>query len=325
MKNTLETRLGLFVALAALAAVFILEIVGGPERFHGGVRINAYFESAQELKAGDRVKMAGVEIGRVESITLSQTNNKVCVTLKLKPNCVVHSDSTALIKFAGLMGQNYVALDFGSPNSTVLKEGDAVLTAEQPDFSSMMRKIDNVATGVENLTKSFTGDKIDNLLGPFTDFLKANREPLTKSIANIESVTSQIAHGQGTVGKLIYEDSLHNSALVTLSNVTDTVDEIKRTVADAHRVVDDINAGQGTIGKLVKDEKLYNETSEAVTNLKEILQKINRGQGSVGKLINDDEMLKNAKLTLQKLDKMTEGLEDEGPLSVMGMMMQNLL
>jgi hypothetical protein len=65
----------------------------------------------------------------------------------------------------------------------------------------MMAKLDNVASGVENLTKSFTGDKIDNLLGPFTDFLKANRVPLTAAIANLQAVSSQIAQGKGSVWK----------------------------------------------------------------------------------------------------------------------------
>jgi phospholipid/cholesterol/gamma-HCH transport system substrate-binding protein len=55
-----------------------------------------------------------------------------------------------------------------------------------------------------------------------------------------------------------------------------------------------------------------------MTNLKEILQKVNQGQGSVGKIINDEELYKNAKLTLQKLDQATEGLEDQGPLSILG-------
>jgi phospholipid/cholesterol/gamma-HCH transport system substrate-binding protein len=55
-----------------------------------------------------------------------------------------------------------------------------------------------------------------------------------------------------------------------------------------------------------------------MTNLKEILQKVNQGQGTVGKLVNDQEFYKNAKLTLQKLDKATEGLEDQGPLTIMG-------
>ncbi|HLX72149.1 MAG TPA: MCE family protein, partial [Verrucomicrobiae bacterium] len=84
-------------------------------------------------------------------------------------------------------------------------------------------------------------------------------------------------------------------------------------------------AGQGTAGKFVKDDKLYNDTTAAMTNLKEILQKINQGQGSVGKLVNDQEFYRNAKLTLQKLDKATEGLEDQGPLSVLGIAVNSLL
>jgi phospholipid/cholesterol/gamma-HCH transport system substrate-binding protein len=61
-----------------------------------------------------------------------------------------------------------------------------------------------------------------------------------------------------------------------------------------------------------------------MTNLKEILQKINRGDGSVGKLVNDDSLIKNLKVTLQKLDKATEGLEDQGPLSVLGIVANSL-
>ena len=51
---------------------------------------------------------------------------------------------------------------------------------------------------------------------------------------------------------------------------------------------------------------------------------MNQGQGTVGKLVNDQEFYKNAKLTLQKVDKATDGLEDEGPLTVLGIMANNL-
>ncbi len=324
MKNTLETRLGIFVALAVIAAVLILEVVGGPGRFERGYQLKARFNNIQDLKKGDRVKMAGVEIGRVEEIGLDETNNKVLVTMKLRKNVEVHTDSVATIKFTGLMGQNFVSLQFGSHSAPLATDGAELATTEQPDLAAMMAKLDNVATGVENLTKSFTGDKIDNLLGPFTDFLKANREPLTATIANMQAVSKQIASGQGTVGKLIYDDSLYNTALNTVSNLSGTANEIKATVADARRVVDQVNAGQGTMGKLLHDEALYNETTEAMMNLKEIMQKINNGQGSISKVINEPDLYKNAKLTLQKLDKATEGLEDQGPLSVMGIVVNKL-
>ncbi len=77
-------------------------------------------------------------------------------------------------------------------------------------------------------------------------------------------------------------------------------------------------------GQVFISEKLYNEATDSMTNLKEILQKVNRGEGTVGKIVNDQELYKNAKMTLQKLDKATEGLEDQGPLSVMGILVNNL-
>ncbi|HEY5915646.1 MAG TPA: MlaD family protein [Verrucomicrobiae bacterium] len=325
MRNTLETRLGIFVALAVISAVVLIEIVGGLELFQRGYHVKAAFDTAQDLQKDARVKLAGVEIGRVENIALDPANNKIVVTMKLhaKPG-VVKTDSTATIKFTGLLGQNFVSLDFGSPDAPPAEEGSVLATHEQTDLSGMMAKIDKVATGVENLTKSFTGEKIENLLGPFTDFLKANREPLTATIANLQAVSSQIAQGQGTVGKLLYKDDLYNAAYASVTNLEDVATQIKATVADARKVVDQVNSRQGTVGKLFYDEALYRETTESMATLREILQKINQGQGTVGKIVNDQELYKNAKMTLQKLDKATEGLEDQGPLSVMGILVNNL-
>jgi phospholipid/cholesterol/gamma-HCH transport system substrate-binding protein len=84
-------------------------------------------------------------------------------------------------------------------------------------------------------------------------------------------------------------------------------------------VISGITNGQGTIGKLVTDDTLYTATTASMTNLSQILLKVNQGQGTVGRLVNDQEFYKNAKLTLQKMDKMADSLEDQGPLSVVGL------
>jgi phospholipid/cholesterol/gamma-HCH transport system substrate-binding protein len=194
-----------------------------------------------------------------------------------------------------------------------------LVTVEQPDLSMLMTKLDGVASGVEGLTKGLSGDNLSSLMGPFMDFFKENKDKFGAIIGNVQTISSQIASGQGTVGKLINDDNaLYASALGAVTNLNSTAGDVKEMVAQAKEMVAQINAGQGSLGKLVKDEKLYSETTEAMTNLKEVLQKVNQGQGTVGKLVNDDNMLKNMKLTLQKLDKATEGLEDQGPLSVIG-------
>jgi phospholipid/cholesterol/gamma-HCH transport system substrate-binding protein len=311
MRNSLETRIGIFVALTALAAVFVLEMVGGIEKFKPGYHISARFNTVQELKVGDRVKVAGVEVGRVEEIALG--DEQVIVRMKVRRDAGIKTDSVATIKFAGLLGQNFVALTFGTPGAPVAVNDTILSTTEQPDLSAIMVKLDNVASGVENLTKSFTGDKIDNLLGPFTDFLQANQIPLTATIANMQSISAQIARGEGTIGKLIYDDALYTSTINTVSNLQFATDDIQLTLAQARKVVDQVNAGQGTLGKLVTDDALYNETTASMTNLREILQKINQGEGSVGKLVNDQEFYRNAKLSLQKLDKDTKDSRTKAP------------
>ncbi|MEY4384904.1 MAG: hypothetical protein RLY20_187 [Verrucomicrobiota bacterium] len=320
MKNSLETRLGLFAALIVIAAVLILETLGSFDGIRGGKRINARFNTARELKEGDRVKMAGVEIGRVEKIRIE--NNKVKVMMKLKEGAIVKIDSIATIQFAGLMGQNFVSVDFGSPTAKVADDGSDIQSTEQADLNAIMQKLDNVAGNVDRMTASFSGDKIENILGPLTDLLKQNQTNISGSLSNMNRISSQIADGKGTIGKLIMDDTLYTSTLATVSNLQDTASDLRATIADAKTVIADAKAGKGSLGKLLTDDKLYTETTESMTNLKEILQKVNRGDGTIGKLVNEKEFYNNAKLTLQKLDKATESLEDQGPISVMGTLFQ---
>lgn len=324
MKNTLETRLGVFFALALIAALLILELIGGADFFKGGYRVNALFNNIQDLKEGAAVKMAGVPIGRVETIDLA--DGKVKVTMKINRGKTIHTDSKAVIKFTGLLSENFVAIDFGTATAPKLEADQTIMTAEQPDLSSLMAKLEGVADGIQGMTKNFSGDSFQNLLGPFTDFLKENNPRITAILGNVQNISGQIAEGKGTIGKLISDQALYNSALATVTNLESTSTDIRGLITQARGAVDQatnmiaqINAGQGTLGKLMHDEQLYSETTTAMTNLKEILQKVNRGEGSVGKLVNDDSLIRNAKLTLQKLDEATEGLEDQGPLSVLGM------
>ena len=329
MKNTLETRLGLFFALALIAGVVIMELAGTRDLFNKGYPIRARFDNIQELKEGDPVKMAGVEVGRIKRIELA--DNKVEVVLNVDRDANVKTDSKASIKFVGLMGQNYISITFGSSTAPNATANTLLETEEQADLNSLMVKLQNVADGVEGLTKNFSGENFSNLLGPFTDFIRENSPRLSAILGNLQTVSTRIAQGEGTVGRLINEDALYVSALTTVSNLNTTVadakplfDDLKLTLDEARSVVTQVNQGQGTIGKLIKDETLYRETTTAMVNLREILQKINSGQGSVGQLVNDPEFINNAKLTLQKVEKATEGLEDQGPLSVLGIAVNSL-
>ena len=321
MKNTLETRLGIFFALALLAAIMLLEVVGGLDVFSKGKQIHALFNSVQELKVGDPVKMAGVEIGRVEKITLS--DEKVDVTMKVARNAAVRTDSKATIRFSGLLGQNYVSFSFGKSKAPIAETGSEIKTEEAPDFGALMSKLETVADAAASLT-NLSNLSFSDLLGPLTDFIKRDAPRLSAIVTNVQRISEQVASGEGTVGKLIYDKTLYQSALATVTNFNHSATEFRELAAAAKTTIRDISEGQGTLGRLAKDDALYKEATAAVTNLKEILEKINQGKGSIGPLVNDPSFYRNVRLTLQKIEKATEGLEDQGPLSVLGTVAGNL-
>ena len=323
MKNTLETRLGLFFAIILIAGAIIIEMIGGLDFFKTGLHVRALFKTVNDLKVGDPVKLAGVQIGRVENVQI--TNTAVEVTMKVHRHASVRTDSKASVRFLGLMGQNYIYLDLGSPDSPLVTLDGATLTSvEQPDLSSMIAKLDSTASSIEGLSKSLGGENLSKALGPLTDFFKENKDKFSTIVSNFQIVSTQVAEGKGTVGRLIKEDALYTSALDAVTNLNTTLADARSVVDQAKAVVTEINEGRGTVGKLVRDDTLYQETTQAMTNAKEILQKVNRGQGSIGKLVNDDTLINNVKLTLQKLDKATEGLEDQGPLSLIGVAVNSL-
>jgi phospholipid/cholesterol/gamma-HCH transport system substrate-binding protein len=332
MKDTVETRLGIFFALALVVAVLLMESIGSFDFFRPGYHIGARFKTVQDLKAGDPVKMAGYPVGTVERIKLGA--HAVEVTMKIKKidgAIPVRTDSKATIKFLGLMGQNYVSIDFGTTNGVPVTDGFVIDIIEQPDLSTLMTKLDNIAADIEQVTKSFSGDKFSELLGPFADVMKDNRDRFAGILSNAQSIAQRIADGDGTVGKLVNDRALYNEALDAVSNLNNTATDVRRVVLQAQITMNQINAGQGTVGKLIKEDILYQgatnvmaNLTNAMANLREIMEKINRGQGSIGKFVNDDSLFKNVKLTLQKVDKATEGLEDQGPLSVLGIAVNNL-
>jgi phospholipid/cholesterol/gamma-HCH transport system substrate-binding protein len=318
MKNSLETKLGIFVFLAVFAAWAIVETLGGPDWFRHGIHLSARFATVQDLKPGDRVKMAGVEIGKVESMQL--TNSKVQVIMKLHEDAVVKTDSKASIQSASLMGQNFVDIDFGSPGAEQLKDGNELVTFEQPGLSAVIAKLGNAVDGIGNLTKAFPVDDFHNVLGPLGDFIKNNKDSVSASLSNVSNITAQIASGQGTVGKLIYDDSLYSNAMVIVNNLHPIEAKADNLFANVNQVVTNLSAGKGTLGKLLTDDTLHRQLTEGLTNLDQILLKINQTNGTLGKVINDPEMYKNVKLTMQKVDKATETLEDQGPLSILSLL-----
>jgi len=291
--------------------------------FRRGLLVEARFGNVQDLKVGDPVKMAGKQIGRVREIRFD--NDRVLVEMKIAdPSAHIRTDSQATIKFSGLLGQNFVSVDFGAKGELITTDGQAIRSTDPQDLSQLLSKIDGVAGDLKKITGNFSDVHFDDIILVVNDFIKDARRQVLPILTNVNAVSTLIASDQGTIGHLVNQDALYNSALSTVTNLNSTAEDVREVVKQAKEIVAYVGAGQGTIGALIRDKTLHTEVTAAATSLREILEKVNRGDGSVGKLVNDDALINNAKLTLQKLDKATETLEDQGPLTILGILVNPL-
>jgi len=130
--KSIEILVGIFVA-AGLGALFVLAMkVSNLSTFsdEGGYPLVARFDNIGGLKERSPVTMAGVRIGRVDKIGFDSETFEAVVTLKIDSQySALPKDSSASIYTAGLLGEQYVALDAGGDLEN-MKPGDQFMVTQ---------------------------------------------------------------------------------------------------------------------------------------------------------------------------------------------------
>jgi phospholipid/cholesterol/gamma-HCH transport system substrate-binding protein len=126
-KRTLETLVGLFVVLGALALVFLsLKAANlASFSFDSKYELTARFDNVGGLKIRAPVKSAGVTVGRIRSISFDDKNFQGVVTLEVDRRYRFPTDTSAKILTSGLLGDQYIALEPGADDKN-LSEGDSI-------------------------------------------------------------------------------------------------------------------------------------------------------------------------------------------------------
>ena len=330
MNNFQQTaRVGLFFLLGLALTWVTFETLRGGKVFRDqGYNVIAGFETLKELKDGDEVRMAGVKIGEVEKTRLA--GRRAEAVLRINPDVKIKSDATATIVMAGLIGTNYIAIDLGTDAAPELRDGAEIKTKTSPDLNAVMSQIGDLGKKLEgaigNLSGSLSGDGKGGpgIIQKIDQIVTENRENLSKTTANLQSITDKVNKGDGTLGKLINDPKLHDELIATLGDIKQGAAEAKNFMANAQSIIDQVKAGKGTLGALVFDQKAGDDLKATIANFRSVSDKISRGEGTLGKLINDDSMLRDAQAIMKKADRALDGLDDTGPITAVGVVAKGL-
>ena len=138
-RSPLELGVGVFVILGVLALAYLSIKLGRVELFGGGgYVVTADFSSVGGLKSGSTVEIAGVEVGRVEAITLADYQARVI--MRINHGVKIQEDSIVSIKTKGLIGEKYVRVNPGG-SDRVIPPGGRIREVEAPvDLEELISK-----------------------------------------------------------------------------------------------------------------------------------------------------------------------------------------
>lgn len=119
--NILEAAVGAIVLFVAAFFLYFAYTSNG-EKINDGYTVVANFDNVGSLVTGADVKISGVKVGIVKSISVD-SDYTACVTLLLKSNIRIPVDSAACIATDGLIGNKFVSISIGGESDT-MKNGD---------------------------------------------------------------------------------------------------------------------------------------------------------------------------------------------------------
>ena len=321
MNQTFQSiRVGIFFVLG-IALIYAVYTVIGSRQFAGeaGYRIIAEFDDVRTLAAGADVRMAGVRIGEVAGTELADGRGRV--TLRIDEAVRVPADSVARIAIASLLGQNYVAVEYGAAADT-LTDGDVILAEAGPDLSEILGEVQKLGERLNKMADSFAGglegSGMGDLFSNLNDLVTDNRDRFDNVLINLEELTGKLNRAEGTLGKLINDDDMYTELMDAIGGLKSASANMDEALGGARDLIARVEAGEGTLGKLLVDDAIASDIEATMANLRDFSEKLKAGEGTLGKLVTDDTLYRQLQSMLNKADEALDSMGDSGPITAAG-------
>lgn len=313
-------RVGVFFVLGAVLIYAVYSVIGSKTFGKSeGYTLTATFNDIRTLTNGADVRIAGVRIGEVSSTELVDGRGRV--VLSIDPKYSIPDDSVAKIMMSSLLGQNYLAIDFGKDSST-LGDGDEILAVESADFNQILAEVQQLGEKLNSLADNFSGFGGDGEMGQLFTNLNAlvtdNRSRFDTTMSNLESITTKLDASEGTLGKLINEDGLYTELTGVVGQLRTAADDMSEALGGARDLIAKVESGEGTLGRLINSNTIADELEATVANLRSFSEDLKSGKGTIGKLVSDDTLYYEIKGLLNKADQALDSVGDSGPITALG-------
>ncbi|HXS74643.1 MAG TPA: MlaD family protein [Terracidiphilus sp.] len=206
-------RLGAFIVATLAVLATGVFIIGSKEYlFASTYQLKAQFDNVAGLADGADVQVGGVHSGMVTGIELPRKpGEKVTVIMELAKSTreIIKHDSVVSIQTEGLLGNQFLAVSFGSAGQADVMDGEIIKSAPPLLMADLFKKSSSILDDSQEAIQS-----------------------AATATAHLNSVSAKIDSGQGTVGALVNDKQLYNNLAQTTATLDATMLQAQSGVTD---------------------------------------------------------------------------------------------
>ena len=278
MRRRDEVAVGILITVAA-----VILVVGALWLARGGLSrgypLYTRFAWGQNLKQGQPVLLAGVNIGYVSDVKLRR-DGFLDVTFRVNNDQTVPKGSTATVKPVGIFGDVAVAL---TPQMPVPPDnyaaGDTVPAGiPAPDIGQIMSRVDSIAQSVGILTRAMDKQLVQaggikdlrRTIAATNDFSSQLQSIAAEQNRNLTSTLAAYRRAATAIDSARIDSTLRSFASTSqnFSRLAGTLDSASRQLTVA---LGKLNSGQGSAGKLLTDTLLYRDLRNLVSSVDSLM------------------------------------------------------
>ena len=250
-----ETKLGIFTVLGIIVFGFSLYFLGGISVTRT-YDLNIKFADVSGLPVKAPVKLAGVEVGKVRKIKIE--NGDVIVVAQLDKGVAIHQGAQFSVVMTGIIGSKYVKVVQGDPQAVVYRNGeyvdglnevplDVMVTQTMASIKEFVDSVNNQGAFGERLNDTMA--EVRQLSTNLNQMVATMRPYMTRTMKNLDSASvrlndlmakadsllTSLEEGEGVIGSLIKDPEMKQDVKASVSDLKDTMAEVKTFVGKASR------------------------------------------------------------------------------------------
>jgi phospholipid/cholesterol/gamma-HCH transport system substrate-binding protein len=277
-RHRLVTIAAIALAIALVAGtVFLVRQV-----FFGPNTITAYFPTATSIYPGDEVRVSGVKVGKIDSITPEGTQTKM--TLKVDRDVPVPADAKAVIVAQNLVAARYVQLTpaYRKGGGPTMHDGAVIpsdRTAVPVEWDEVKAQLMRLATDL-GPKAGVSGTSVSRFIDSAANALDGNGDKLRQTLAQLSGAARIFAEGSGNIVDIIKNLQVFVTALRDskeqivmfqnrLASLTSVVNDSR---SDLDAALSDLSVALGEVQRFVAGSR--NQTSEQIRSLASVTQNL---------------------------------------------------